>query len=121
MDKEIIPQPRDLTITSQYRTTPQETIHLIIAINNQIEIGWEQILQGRISQDWEKIATIHWTKKDGTWTPGFIRQTVKMSINIWQHRVENEFGTTEQSREQHMQIQLRPRIEQAYATSTIVS
>ena len=44
-----------------------------------------------------------------------------MSINIWQHRVKNEFGTTEHSREQHMKIQLRPRIKQVYATSKIVA
>ena len=44
-----------------------------------------------------------------------------MSINIWQHTVENEFGTTEQSRGQHMKIKFRPRIEQAYEVSKIVS
>ena len=90
-------------------------------INNQTAIGWEQILHGRISLSWGKIATTHWTKKDGTWTPGFIRQTVKTSLNIWHHRVENEFGSTEQSREQYIQTQLRPRIEQAYNTTETVS
>ena len=51
MDKEIIPHPTDLTITSQYRTTPQESKQIVTAIINQSEIGWEQILHGRISQD----------------------------------------------------------------------
>ena len=121
MDKETIPHPTDTTITSQYRTTPQETKQLITAIINQSKIGWEQILHGRISQDWEIIATTHWTKKEGTWTTGFIRQTTKLSLNIWQNRVETEFGDTELNREQHMQLQLRPRIEQEYVTSKIIS
>ena len=121
MNTETIPPQTDITITSRYRTTQQETTELLTAINNQTKIGWEQILHGRISLSWEKIATKHWTKKDGTWTPGFIRQTVKLSTNIWLHRVENEFGFTEQSREQYMQTQLRPRIEQAYTNTETVS
>ena len=103
MDRETIPHQIEITITSRYRTTQQETAYLLNAINNQTAIGWEQILYSRISLSWEKIATTRWTKNDGTWTPGFIRQTVKISLNIWHHRVENEFGSTEQSREQYMQ------------------
>ena len=69
----------------------------------------------------EKIVTIHWKKRKGTWTTGFINQTVKLAWNIWQYQVENEFGSNEKSREQHMQDQLHPRIDQAYATSEMIS
>ena len=83
MDKTTITQPTEDSIQNHYKTIDQETHQLITAIRNQTEIGWEQILHGRISKDWEKIATTHWNKKEGTWTTGFINQTVKMAWNIW--------------------------------------
>ena len=44
-----------------------------------------------------------------------------MSHEIWQFRVDNEYGSTEESREQNLQKQLQPKIEQAYKHSEIIS
>lgn len=121
MDRANIPQPTEDSIQNHYKTTHQETHQLITAIRNQTVIGWEHILHGRISKDWEKIATTHWNKTEGIWITDFIHQTVKMAWTICRYQVENEFGTTKKSREQYMQIQLWPRIEQAYATSEMIS
>ena len=43
-----------------------------------------------------------------------------IAINIWQFHIDNEYGTTEKSREQNMQTQLRPKIEKAHAISETI-
>lgn len=73
------------------------------------------------SQKWESLATTNWTKSSGTWSSGFINQTIQMSHKIWQFRVDNEYGTNEESREQNLCKQLQPKIEQAYKHSEIIS
>ena len=51
----------------------------------------------------------------------FINQTLILSQKIWQYRVDNKFGTNEETREKNLRKQLQPKIEQAYKHSEIIS
>ena len=84
------------------------------ACKEQQLIGWEQILHGRISKKWETIATSNWTSNNKKWTTGFINKTVRAAIDIWQFRVDNKFGTNEETREKNRKLALQPKIEKAY-------
>ena len=77
MDNIPIPKPTEANIQDHYKTTDHQTKQLLTVTTNQTKIGYEHILHGRISKDWESIATANWNKKEGTWTIGFINQTVK--------------------------------------------
>ena len=108
-------------IIKQFKVPYDIAKNISDAIHQQQNIGWNQIINGRITKKWETLATINWTKSSGTWSSGFINQTLILSQKIWQYRVDNEFGTNEETREKNLRKQLQPKIEQAYKHSEIIS
>ena len=108
-------------IIEQYKVPYELAKNIQDAIHQQQNIGWNQIINGRIAKQWESLATINWTRSSGTWSSGFINQTLILSQKIWQYRVDNEFGTNEETRERNLRKQLQPKIEQAYKHSEIIS
>jgi hypothetical protein len=106
------------TLQQEHNIPKQIAQQLYKAYQEQQLIGWEQILHGRISKKWENIATSNWTSNNRKWTTGFINKTVRAAIDIWQFRVDNEFGSNEKTREQNRKIALQPKIEKAYKKNT---
>merc|ERR1712115_589951 len=67
-------------------------------IQQQNQIGWNQILRGRLGQHWEILSQTHQSQNNHTsWTTGFIKQILKTSQNIWKYRLNKEFGLDKNS------------------------
>ena len=93
----------------------QEAKIVYKTIQEQNQIGWNQILRGRLGQYWEILAQTHQRQNNhNSWTTGLIKQLLQMSQNIWKYRLEKEFGLDKNSKEQYLQQILKPRIEEAY-------
>ena len=95
------------------------------AFKDQTDIGWEQILYGRIAKSWKKVANTEDTDRcEGTsdpWVRKIIRINWKLGLDLWSFRNELIHGTegpamrtastqtTELVRD--MYLHLRPKVE----------
>ena len=72
-----------------------------------------------MSKRWKAITTSNWTSNNKKWTTGFINKTVRAANDIWKSRVDNKFGTNEETRVKNRKLALQPKIEKAYKKSII--
>ncbi len=70
---------------------------LQMAFNNQTDIGWEQVLHGRIAKSWKRVVTTQDTDRgddfSDPWVRKMIRLNWKFGMDIWTFRNELIHGT----------------------------
>jgi len=89
---------------------------LLDVIEQQTEIGWDNLLRGRISKLWHKAQKLHCpTNTPTTWTKQYIKLTIQATDSVWSVRNTLKFGETTPTLS-NAQLRLKYTITEMYST-----